>query len=139
RSGKSHFTTGPGIFSTKAFGGSNHEMISPKGLGGCMTVTTADSCKPPNRRRALRMGVMLAALTLASVACSTSRGTDMPGYQTAGAAATDLTTQSYATTDQVLAAVAAAQQTQALSDAAAEQLAALSQGKTKDGPEHCFD
>jgi len=104
-----------------------------------MTVTTADSRKPPNRRRALRMGVMLAALTLVSVACSTSRGTDMPGYQTAGAAASDLTTQSYATTDQVLAAVAAAQQTQALPDAAAEQLAALSQGKTKDGPEHCFD
>ena len=104
-----------------------------------MTVTTADSRKPPKRRPALRMSIMLAALTIVVVACSTSRGTDMPAYQTAGAAASELTTQSYATNDQVLAAVAAAQQTQVLSDAAAKQLAALSQGNVQDGPEHCFD
>jgi hypothetical protein len=54
-----------------------------------------------------------------------------------------LTEQSYATTDQVLAAVAAAQQTQVLSDVAAAQLATygtqLRTGTFDEGPEQCFD
>ena len=91
-----------------------------------MTVTTTDLRKPANRRPARRMTAMLAALTIVLVACSTSPGTDMPNYRTDRPTYqpnSDLTEQSYATTDQVLAAVAAAQQTQVLSDVAAAQLA----------------
>ena len=91
-----------------------------------MTVTTTDLRKPANRRPARRMTAMLAALTIVLVACSTSPGTDMPNYRTDRPTYqpnSDLTKQSYATTDQVLAAVAAAQQTQVLSDVAAAQLA----------------
>ena len=82
-----------------------------------MTVTATDLRKPANRRPTRRMTAMLAALTIVSVTCSTSLG------------------QSHATTtDQVLAAVAAAQQTQVLSDAAAATVFT-----DPDGPEDCFD
>jgi hypothetical protein len=111
-----------------------------------MTVTTTDLRKPANRRPARRMTAMLAALTIVLAACSTSGGTDMPNYRTDRPTYnpnSDLTAQSYATTDQVLAAVAAAQQTQVLSDVAAAQLATygtqLRTGTFDDGPEHCFD
>jgi hypothetical protein len=121
-------------------------MFSLKVLGGSMTVTTTDVRKPANRRPARRMTAMLAALTMVLAACSTSRGTDMPDYRTDRPTYhpnSDLTEQSYATTDQVLAAVAAAQQTQVLSDVAAAQLATygtqLRTGTFDDGPEHCFD
>jgi hypothetical protein len=54
-----------------------------------------------------------------------------------------LTQQSYATTDQVLAAVAAAQQTQVLPEAAAKQLerysTGLRTGTFESGPEYCFN
>src|SRR4051794_3193817 len=92
------------------------------------------------------MTTMLAALMIVLVACSTSPGTDMPTYRTDRPTYRpneDLTHQSYATTDQVLAAVAAAQQTQVLSDVAAAQLATyaaqIRAGTAEDGPEHCFD
>jgi thiol:disulfide interchange protein len=121
-------------------------MFSVKVLGGSMTVTTTDLRKPANRRPARRMTAMLAALTIVLAACSTSGGTDMPNYRTDRPTYnpnSDLTAQSYATTDQVLAAVAAAQQTQVLSDVAAAQLATygtqLRTGTFDDGPEHCFD
>jgi hypothetical protein len=88
---------------------------------------------------------MLAVLTTVVAACSTSAGTDIPAYQSKGASpgtqTVDLTKQKYATTSEVLAAVAAAQETKELPDAAAQQLATLSQGgpSNSDGPEHCFD
>jgi hypothetical protein len=108
-----------------------------------MTVTTTDLRKPANRRPARRMTAMLAALTIALVACSP--GTDMPTYRTDRPtydpnkpATSYLAEQSYATPDQVLAAVAAAQQTQVVSDVAAAHLAELSKPH-QDGPEICFD
>src|SRR6476661_4591433 len=94
---------------------------------------------------ARRIAAMLAVLTIVVAACSPSAGTDMPSYQTKGAAAsgdvsTDLTNQTYVPTAQVLAAVAAAQQTQELPEGAAQHLVALSRGETdQDGPEMCFD
>lgn len=82
-------------------------------------------------------------LTAALTACSTYGATDIPTYQSnrgePEVATADLTTQSYATTDQVLTAVAVAQNTQSLSDSAAQQLVLLSQGQAKDGPENCLD
>jgi hypothetical protein len=125
----------------------DHEMFSLKALGGSMTVTTTDLRKPANRRAARHMTAMLAALTIVLVACSTFRGTDMPTDRTdrpTYRANEDLTQQTYATTEQVLAAVAAAQQTQVLPDVAAKQLATYSDYRDPDrtfqsGPEHCFD
>jgi hypothetical protein len=91
------------------------------------------------------MTAMLAILTIVLVACSTSPGTDMPTYRTDRPtydpnkpATSYLTEQSYATTDQVLAAVAATQQTQVVSDVVAAHLAELSKPH-QDGPEICFD
>lgn len=72
----------------------------------------------------------------------------MPAYRTSETVqntAPDLTKQTYATTAQVLAAVAAAQQTQSLPPAARDQLVALSQiakskiGGIEEGPDNCFD
>ena len=94
---------------------------------------------------ARRIAAMLAVLTTVVAACSPSAGTDMPSYQTKGAAAsgdvsTDLTNQTYVPSAQVLAAVAAAQQIQELPEGAAQHLVALSRGETdQDGPEMCFD
>src|SRR4051812_20252315 len=117
-----------------------------------MIVTTTGLRKPANRRparrmtrrSARRMTVMLAALTIVLVACSTSLGTDMPTFRTDRPTYDPnkptnsyLTEQSYATPDQVLAAVAAAEQIQVLSDAAAAHLVELSKPH-QDGPEICF-
>ena len=108
-----------------------------------MTVTTTDLRKPAHRGPTRNMTAMLAALTIAIAACSPP-GTDMPKshterptYQPNGSKDSYLTKQSYAGPDQVLAAVAAAQQTQVLSDDAGAHLAELSQPH-KDGPEECF-
>ena len=95
-------------------------------------------------RRRGGLGVLATAvLVAASTGCSSYSSTDMPTYHSddsaAGALNAQLTTQSYATTDEVLAAVAAAQQAKDLSDNAAQQLVALSQGEVQDGPENCFD
>src|SRR5262249_47697844 len=76
---------------------------------------------------------ILALLGTVVTACSSSHGTDIPAYQTAS----DLAPQTYATTAQVLAAVAAAQQTQSLSNNAAAHLAAIT--KEGEGPDTCFD
>jgi hypothetical protein len=100
-----------------------------------------------SRRSARHLTITLATLAVALVACSTSVGTDMPTYRTdrptydpnkPASSTSYLTNQKYATTEQVLAAVAAAQQTQALSDAAAKHLVELSKPH-QDGPEICFD
>src|SRR5690349_1907506 len=80
-----------------------------------------------------RAAAILAAAAAVATACSSSPATDIPAYQTAS----DLAPQTYATTDQVLAAVAAAQQTQRLSDSAAAHLAAMS--REGEGPDSCFD
>ncbi|WP_347133189.1 SGNH hydrolase domain-containing protein [Mycobacterium sp. DL] len=86
---------------------------------------------------------MASILTIVLTSCSTYGGTEIPSYQAneavAGSEVSGLATQSYATTDEVIAAVAAAQQTQELPSAAAQQLATLSQGQVQDGPENCFD
>ena len=109
-----------------------------------MTVTTTESHKAATWRPGRRMTAMLAALTIVLAACSTSPGTDMPNYRNQptrdpnGSTNTYLTQQKYATTDQVLAAVATAQQTQVLSDAAAAHLVELNRPH-QDGPEECFD
>lgn len=99
--------------------------------------------KLTHRRRARWVAPAISVLTIVLTSCSTYGGTDIPAYQSneavAGPAVSGLATQSYATTDEVLAAVAAAQQTQELSDVAAQQLARLSQGQIQDGPENCFD
>src|SRR6476660_4218208 len=98
-----------------------------------------------NLRPARRVAAMLAVLTAVVAACSPSAGTDMPAYQSNGAAGSreasaDLTNQAYVTSAQVLAAVAAAQQIQELPESAAQHLVALSRGETgQDGPEMCFD
>lgn len=107
-----------------------------------MTVTTTDLREPANPRASRRTTAMLAALTTVLVACSTSPVTDMPAYLSNEPTASDSTERSYAsyaypTTDQVLAAVAAAQHTHVLSDVAAAQLATMSE--TSDNPEHCLD
>jgi SGNH domain (fused to AT3 domains) len=110
-----------------------------------MTATTTYLRKPAKGRPARRMTTMLATLTIALAACSTSLGTDMPTFRTDRPTYDPnkptnsyLTEQSYATPDQVLAAVAAAEQIQVLSDAAAAHLVELSKPH-KDGPEECFD
>ncbi len=91
-----------------------------------------------------RMSVLLLATAAALVAaCSTYSGGDMPTYQpnTAlpGAGASDLSRQTYATTAEVLAAVAAAQHIQELPRKALYQLKALAREHGPDGPENCFD
>jgi hypothetical protein len=113
-----------------------------------MHSTMADLWNLAYGRGARRMTTTLATLTVALVACSTSVGTDMPTYRTdrptydpnkpASSSSSYLTKQKYATTEQVIAAVVAAQQTQALSDVAAKHLVDLSKPH-QDGPEICFD
>jgi hypothetical protein len=107
---------------------------------------TTTGLRKANLRSNRTITAMLAVLTTVVAACSASGGSDIPAYQSNGAAdsgatSTHLTKLTYASTDEVLAAVAAAQQTQVLPDSAAKQLVALSQGEAKisDGPEHCFD
>ena len=113
-----------------------------------MHSTISDLFRQAHGPGARRMTTMLATLMVALVACSTSVGTDMPTYRTdrptydpnqpASSSSSYLTKQKYATTEQVLAAVEAAQQTHALSDAAAKHLVDLSKPH-QDGPEICFD
>ena len=111
-----------------------------------MTVTTIDLRKPAHPPPGRRVSAMLAVLAIALAACSTSPGTNaptnrtdfVPAYDPNGQKSSFLGGQRYATTDQVLAAVAAAQQTEVLSDAAAKHLVELSRPH-KDGPEECFD
>src|ERR1700754_1566655 len=98
-----------------------------------MTATTTGAHRRVNLRSICRVAGILAALTMVVAACSASPGTDIPAYQTAS----ELTPQTYATTDQVLAAVAAAQQTQSLSKNAAAHLAVIS--KEGEGADSCFD
>jgi hypothetical protein len=90
------------------------------------------------------MTALLAALTIVLAACSS--GTDMPTYRSdrpTYQSNADLTQQRYATTDQVLAAVAAAEQVQVLPDVAAEQLETMRAAERtetfEEGPQHCFD
>jgi hypothetical protein len=111
-----------------------------------MTVTMIDLRKPAHPRPGRRMTVMLAVLGIALAACSSSPGANTPTNRTDFAPAYDpngqknsfLGGQKYATIDQVLAAVAAAQQTEVLSEAAAAHLVELSKPH-QDGPEECFD
>ncbi len=97
-------------------------------------------------RRRWVWAALFAVLAVASGACSTSSDTNTPAYATDFKPAYDpngprgsyLGEQKYATTEQVLQAVAAAQQTEALSDAAAAHLVELSRPH-QDGPQECFD
>ncbi|WP_081529038.1 SGNH hydrolase domain-containing protein [Mycolicibacterium vaccae] len=102
------------------------------------------------RRRRGRLTPLLAGVVVALAACSSSGGgSDMPAYQSeqnpAESASSDLSTQTYATTAEVLEAVTAAQSTQALPPGASEQLVAMSQvarsnsNAEEAGPEKCFD
>ena len=109
-------------------------------------MSTSDVRKAPHRRRSPRIAATLALLTVAAVGgCSPSPDSDKPAYATEfkpaydpnGPKGTYLGQQKYATTDEVLAAVAAAQETQTLSDAAAAHLVELSRPH-QDGPEECF-
>lgn len=106
---------------------------------------------PSSGRRRGRITPLLACVIVALAACSPSDGavSDMPTY-TGGQGADqqadiDLTKQTYATTAEVFAAVAAAQTTQTLPPGAKKQLVALSQvarsnsGAEGNGPEKCFD
>jgi hypothetical protein len=107
-----------------------------------MTATSPTGGRPANRC----VTAVLAVLMIVLAACSSSPGTDLPTYRTDfsspvdpnGSKTSGLSGQQYATTGQVLAAVAAAQQTQAVSDAAAAHLVELSKPH-KDGPDVCFD
>lgn len=109
-------------------------------------ITTKIVCKPSHARFGRRVIAMLLALTIVLAACSASPGTNspkdqndfVPAYDPNGQKSSFLGGQKYATTDQVLAAVAAAQQTEVLSDAAAAHLVELSKPH-QDGPEECFD
>ncbi len=98
-----------------------------------MTVTTTNLRTPANRRPARRVTAVLAALTTVVAACSASPATDVPTYQTTS----NFAEERYATTSEVLAAVAAAQQLQVLPEGAAQHLAAIT--NEAGGPEQCFD
>jgi SGNH domain (fused to AT3 domains) len=111
-----------------------------------MNATSTAVRKPAYRRPGRQVAVMAAVLAIALTACSPSAGTGTPTYRTDwsapfdpnGAKTSDLAGRQYATTDQVLAAVEAAQHTEVLSDDAAAHLVELSKPH-KDGPEICFD
>jgi SGNH domain (fused to AT3 domains) len=94
-------------------------------------------CKIANRRSVRCMTSAFAVLAVVLAACSTSPSADT-APQGPKKRPSQLTGQSYATTEQVLAAVAAAQQTRVMSDAATAHLVALSKPH-KDGAEDCFD
>ncbi len=111
-----------------------------------MSVATGKRFSKPSRRSVRRVATALAVLAVALTACS-GRGSDpnidLSELQSDGTGSTPLTNQTYATTDQVLAAVAAAQQTQTLPETASEQLATITQQLNDrnydDHADYCFD
>src|SRR5689334_13353210 len=92
------------------------------------------------------MTALIAVMAIVLAGCTPSPGTETQTYRTDwsapfdpnGGKTSDLGGRQYATTSQVLAAVAAAQGTEVVSDAAAAHLVELSKPH-KDGPEICFD
>ncbi|WP_019972186.1 SGNH hydrolase domain-containing protein [Mycobacterium sp. 141] len=110
-----------------------------------MSVATGKGFSKPTRRSVRRVATALAVLAVALTACS-GRGSDpnidLSELQSDGTGSTPLTNQTYATTDQVLAAVAAAQQTQTLPETASEQLVKITQQPSdylNGGADYCFD